>query len=87
MLASTIAEFFVEDEHVYVELEIGLSDLEAFANLLPDGIYQKLGNPPLPLRERLPRFFRKNLVIIGDDGEPLPGRLLEIGPEQRKFWV
>ena len=83
MLASTIAEFFVEEGRVSVELEIGLSDLEAFRNLLPDDIYQKLGNPPLPLPERLPEFFQKDLAIAGEDGEPLPGRLLEIGPRQR----
>ena len=83
MLASTIAELFVEKDRIYVELEIGLSDVEAFRNLLPDDIYQKLGGPALPLRERLPRFFREDLVIVGDDGEPLPGRLLEIGPQPR----
>jgi hypothetical protein len=83
MLASTIAELFVEDDRVYVELEIGLSDLEAFHNLLPDEIYEKMGNPPLPLRERLPRFFREDLAIVGDDGEPLPGRILDIRPRPR----
>jgi hypothetical protein len=83
MLASTIAEFFVEEGRISVELEIGLSDLEAFRNLLPDDIYEKLGNAPLPLSERLPEFFGKDLAIAGDDGEPLPGRLLEIGPRER----
>jgi hypothetical protein len=83
MLASTIAELFVEESRVYVELEIGLSDLEAFHNLLPDEIYEKLGNPPLPLGERLPRFFGEDLAIAGDDGEPLPGRILDIRPRPR----
>jgi len=83
MLASTIAELFVEEGRIYLELEIGLSDLEAFHNLLPDEIYEKLGNPPLPLRERLPRFFREDLAIAGDDGEPLPGRILDIRPRPR----
>jgi len=83
MLASTIAELFVEEDRIYVELEIGLSDLEAFHNLLPDEIYEKLGNPPLPLRERLPRFFREDLAFSADDGEPLPGRILDIRPRPR----
>ena len=39
MFASTIAEYFVEKDHVRVELEIGLIDLAAFRNLFPDSIY------------------------------------------------
>ncbi len=40
MLATTIVEYFVEDRRVYVELEIGLADVEFFRNLLPDDIYE-----------------------------------------------
>jgi hypothetical protein len=83
MLATTIAEFFVEDDRVYLELEVGLADLQAFRNLLPDDIYEKLGNPPLSLRERLPLFFRTDLGMASADGQPLPGRLLRIEPRQR----
>jgi len=83
MLATTIAEFFVEEDRVYVELGIGLADLQAFRNLLPDDIYEKLGNPPLSLRERLPNFFLNDLAIASADGAPLPGRLLRIAPRQR----
>jgi hypothetical protein len=83
MFATTIAEFFVEDETVRLELEIGMADLAAFADLLPDDIYEKLGKAPLPLAERLERFFTRGLVIMADDGMPLPGRLVEIGPGKR----
>ena len=50
MLASTIAEFFITEDGVAVELEIGLEDIAAFGNLLPDEIYEKLDGPPLPSR-------------------------------------
>ena len=83
MFATTIAEFFVEDEIVRLELEIGMADLAAFADLLPDNIYEELGNAPLPLAQRLQRFFTKGLVIVADDGTALPGRLVEIGPGRR----
>jgi hypothetical protein len=83
MLATTIAEFYVEEERVYVELEIGLADLEAFRNLLPDDLYERLGHTPLPLAERLPRLFGEDLVIAGSDGEPLRGRLLDMEPRRR----
>ena len=43
MLATTILEAFVHSDRVTVDLEIGLSDLETFRNLLPDALYEKLG--------------------------------------------
>jgi hypothetical protein len=82
MFASTIAEYFVEDGRVLVDLEIGVPDLETFRNLLPDEILAKLGPAPEPLATRLERFFAEDLVIAGPDG-PLPGRLLEMGPRER----
>ena len=57
MLASTIAEYYIGDAGVEVELEIGLSDLEAFRNLLPDDLYETLGHEPRPMSERLADFF------------------------------
>jgi hypothetical protein len=83
MLASTIAEFFITEDGVAVELEIGLEDIAAFANLLPDEIYEKFAGPPLSSRERLERFFRRDFTIEADGGPPLEGRLIEIGPRPR----
>ncbi len=83
MLATTIAEYFVEDGRISVDLEIGLADLEAFQNLLPDEIYEELVGEPIPLAERLPRFFAQDLAISADDADPLPGRLLEMAPRSR----
>jgi hypothetical protein len=83
MKSSTIAEFFIDEERVRVDLEIGLGDIEAFANLLPDDVYARLSKPPLPWAERLARFFRTDLAIRAEDGPPLSGRVLEIGPRQR----
>ena len=44
MFANTIAEYFVEEGRVRVELEIGLDDLETFRDLLPDELLAKLDN-------------------------------------------
>ena len=46
MTASTIAEIFVEPTRVRVELEIGLADIPAFRNVLPDEEYERLGMQP-----------------------------------------
>jgi hypothetical protein len=83
MLASTIAEYYIQEGQVTVELEIGLSDLEGFRNLLPDAIYEKLGYPPQPLAERLVPFFGEDFTVMANDGPPLPGRILEMVPRDR----
>jgi hypothetical protein len=83
MFATTIAEYFIEEDRVRVELEIGLSELDSFRNLVPDEIHAKLGGPPVPLRERLPRFFGEDLTLVADDGPPLPGHLLHLESRPR----
>ena len=83
MFATTIAEFFIEKNRVVVELEIGLTDLPAFRNLLPDEIYVRMGYAPAPLAERLRTFITDNLVILNADGNALAARVLSIGPGER----
>jgi hypothetical protein len=78
MTASTIVEMFLEEGELRVELEIGLRDLQAFGNLLPDELHQRLGNEPEPLAERLLRFFREDWVLRVEGGAPVPGRVAEI---------
>jgi hypothetical protein len=82
MFASTIAEMYVEESGVRVELEIGLDDLGAFRNLLPDTIYEDMGFPSRPYPERLAEFFTSDLIIAGD-GDFLRGELRAIGPRPR----
>ncbi len=83
MSATTIAEFFIEDNRVVVELEIGLADLRAFRNLLPDDVYERMGYAPAPLPQRLRTFITENLVILNHDGLALAARVLAIGPGER----
>jgi hypothetical protein len=82
MFADTIAEYFVEDDHVRLELEIGTNDVAAFRNLLPDALYQRLGYGDTPLKERLPLFATADMpVLVGRS--KLPGQLTNIGPATR----
>jgi hypothetical protein len=83
MLATSIAELFIEEDGVRVELEIGVDAIEAFGNLLPDAIYAKTGLPDAPIADRLHNFFVDDLVISGADGTPIPGRLVSIAPRPR----
>ena len=43
MKASTIAEIFVEESSIRVEIEIGGRDLPAFHNLMPDSVNERMG--------------------------------------------
>jgi hypothetical protein len=83
MLASTVAEYFIDEDRVILELEIGAPDVEAFANLLPDELYERLGNPPKPLIERLALFVREDCIVALEDAPPLPGRPVAIEPRTR----
>jgi len=80
--ASSLAQYYVDEHGVTVELEIGLNSIEAFRNLMPDAVYQRLGHEPSPMTERLQDFFVHDLVILLD-GKPLPGYVVAIGPSQR----
>jgi hypothetical protein len=78
-----LPEIYVEQDSVAVELEVGLADLDAFRDLLPDELYERLGNEPLPLAERVPRFFREGFTVQADDGAPILGRLLAMEARRR----
>jgi hypothetical protein len=83
MTATTIAEIFIEEASVRVELEIGLADLGGFRNVMPDELYERMGNDPEPLLDRLGRFFGEDLVLRADGGAPIVGELRQVVPRQR----
>jgi hypothetical protein len=83
MTATTVVEIFIEESLIRVELEIGVADLDAFHNLLPDEIRQRIGRQPEPLVDRLRRFFTEDFVIRDDQGRPLPGRVTDFEARRR----
>ena len=82
MTATTVAEIFIQEDRVRLELEIGMEDIEAFKNILPNDIYERLGNDPLPLKKRLKTFLEKEFVFNADNKQ-LKGYLVEINPRIR----
>ena len=82
MFASTIAEIYVEEDAVRLDLEIGLQDLGAFRSLLPDEIHRRMGFGETGFEERLGRFLDAELRILAN-GEPLSGELARLGPAER----
>ena len=82
MFADTIAEYYVEDDHLRLELEIGANDVGAFQNLLPDALYQRLGFGDTPLAERLLKFGSEDMpVFVGE--RRLVGQIANISPATR----
>lgn len=83
MLASTVSEIFVHEDSVVVELAVGVQDVESFANLLPNELYERLGLEPEPWGDRLVRFVREDFVIRDERDRPLFGYLRELEPRPR----
>jgi hypothetical protein len=83
MTASTIAEIFIAEGTIRVELEIGGRDLPGFRNLMPDGVWERMGYQPESFADRLARFFIEDFVFRLDGGLPIPGRILEMEPRKR----
>jgi hypothetical protein len=79
--AATIAQYYIDDEGVRVELQIGEESIKEFRNLLPDEIYQGLGFGSSPLAERLQTFFSEQFSVASN-GAVLPGYLTAIGPSR-----
>ena len=82
MKATTIVEVFVTEETLRVELEIGVADLKAFGNLLPDELREKLRLAPRPLEKRLSRFFAQDWIVRAG-GRLLAARIREMGGRAR----
>jgi len=82
MFADTIAEYYVEDDHVRLELEIGFDDVGSFRNLLPDALYQELEFGAAPLQERLLKFAAEDMPVMAGE-KKLVGAVTSIGPATR----
>jgi len=81
--ASSIIQFYIEEDGIRVELEIGMDSLNAFKNLLPNEIYTYYGFGEEPFAQRQKHFFTNELAILTKDGKPLEGKIVGIGPSKR----
>jgi hypothetical protein len=82
MQAGAIAQYFVDESGIRLELEIGLTELESFQNLLPDELYTEMTGEVRPLAERLVELLENDLYVIADE-KPLGGQLQMIEPRER----
>ena len=82
MQAGAIAQYFVDESGIRLELEIGLTELENFQNLLPDELYTEMTGEVRPLAERLVELIENDLYVMADE-KPLGGQLQMIEPRER----
>ena len=81
--APNIAEIYIFDDHVKVQLEIYPDDLDTFKDLIPDAwtAEMKIQRPPVGVRQA--HFANHTLVIKSADGEILPARFVTVEPRVR----
>ena len=82
MQASTIVEIFIAEDQIRVEMEIGVADLDSFANMLPDELYERVTGRTQPREERLRTFFESDWLVRAD-GQSLVGRIEQLVAAKR----
>ena len=82
--APTIAEIYINDDHIKVILEIYVHDLKTFIDLIPDDFFQDKEIQLPPVDVRLRRFSSEVFQFITQDGEHLQAELLVTEPRIRK---
>ena len=82
--APNIAEIYINDDHVKVELEIFVNDLVTFDRLIPDEFFAGTRIKRATLDERMQQFSNEDLQVIADNGLKLQANLKLIEPRFRK---
>lgn len=72
--APNIAEIYVLDDHVRINLEVYVGNLDTFAALVPDD-WMREGTERSPEAKRMQRFAEATLQVIDDRGNRLPAEL------------
>jgi hypothetical protein len=82
--APNTAEIHVEKDHVRVDLEVSVADLEVFEELIPDDMFRApvAGRPGV--KERMKNFSEKTFRVMTDGGKPLRAKLRLVEPRMRK---
>jgi hypothetical protein len=82
--APNIAEIYIHDDHVKIELEIFVNDMVTFDRLLPDAFFKGTPIKRPPLADRMRQFSSEDLQILTDSGQKLQAKLKIAEPRFRK---
>jgi hypothetical protein len=82
--APNIAEIYIHDDRVQVNLEIYINDFATFAGLMPDELFKDMDIKLPPFAERLRRFSEEDLQFVTEEGKNLQAELKLIEPRLRE---
>ncbi|MCJ8318352.1 MAG: hypothetical protein MJK12_01875 [Colwellia sp.] len=83
MQATTIAQYYIDDSGVKLNLEIEVSSIEPFKNLLPDELYKKMGYGEMAWADRLGLLFTKQLALKDEHLQLLSAKLTSLDTAKR----
>jgi hypothetical protein len=70
-----IAEIYVENDHVKIQLEVYIQDLLIFNELVPDSLFSEPISGRPGLEERIQAFAESGFQVVTDSGEKLSAKL------------
>ena len=82
--APNIAEIYINDDHVKVDLEIFVNDMVTFDRLIPDEFFKDTNIKRPLLADRMRQFSIEDLQIITDEGQKLQATLTLSEPRLRQ---
>ena len=82
--AFNIAEIYINDDHVKVNLEIFVRDMVVFDRLVPDEFFKGTEIKRAALDKRLQLFSDEDLQVLTDSGQKLRATLKLVEPRLRK---
>jgi hypothetical protein len=82
--APNIAEIYINDDHVKIEIEIFVKDLVTFDRLIPDKFFAGTKIKRAPLEERMQQFSNEDLQVITENRQKLQATLKLIEPRFRR---
>ena len=83
MEATTIAQYYIDENGVKLTLEIETNSIAPFKNLLPDSLYKKLGYGDMAWADRLGLLFTKQLALRDNNQQLLSAKLTLIDTAKR----
>ena len=81
--SQNIAEIYILDDHIKVNLEVYVEDLDKFEELLPDDWLDESAGQRPSLEQRMHVFASKRLQFITEKGVKLPAKLELVEPRLR----
>lgn len=79
-----IAEIYIKDDHIQVNLEVYIGDISKFEDIVPDDWFKEQSSGRPTQEERLKNFSEHGLQIITGSGEKLQAQLKTVEPQLRK---